>query len=157
MISDSIQNSSLYPFGPAWEVAFAFIKTLTPETATGKQFIQGERLYAGVDTYSTKTRDIAKLETHRKYIDIQLLLSGTEVIEVFPRHSLTINEPYNPERDAEFYCVPPRSPARMLLTPGHFLVFFPDDAHMPCLVAGNSPEAVKKVVIKMAVELLSPV
>ena len=93
MIYDSIKNSHLYPLGEAWETAFAFIKKLTPETDTGKQFIRGDRLFAGVDCYATKSRDIAKLETHRKYIDIQILLSGEEVIDVYPRSELTVNEP----------------------------------------------------------------
>jgi YhcH/YjgK/YiaL family protein len=155
MISDSIQNYSRYPFGPAWEAAFAFIKKLSPETPTGKQFIQGDRLYAGVDSYATKLRESAKLETHRKYVDIQLLLSGTEAIEIFPRRDLTVSEPYNQEKDVEFYQVPTSAPARVVLSPGEFLVFFPHDAHMPCLVAGDAPQTVKKVVIKVAVELLT--
>lgn len=155
MISDSIENSGLYPFGTAWEAAFDYLKTLSPDTGTGKTMIKESLLFAGVDVYNTKFRDTAKLETHRKYVDIQVLLSGAEVIEVFPRSELTVNEPYNPEKDAEFYQVPSASPAKMLLIPGRFLVFFPDDAHMPCLMAGNAPQPVKKVVIKVAVELMT--
>ena len=155
MIADSIQNSSLYPFGPAWKAAFDFLKTLTPETETGKQLIQGDRLYAGIDSYSTKSRNEAKLETHRKYVDIQVLLSGTEVIELFPKKGLTVSEPYNPEKDAEFYQHPAEPQMRVTLKPGQFLVFFPEDAHMPCLTAGSTPQPVKKVVVKMAVDLLT--
>jgi len=155
MISDSIQNSRLYPYGAAWDAAFAFLKTLTPDSATGKIFIQDKQLFAGVDVYQTRTRDTAKLETHRKYVDIQVLLSGEEVIEVFPMRDLTVCEPYNFEKDAEFYHAPSDTPAKMLLIPGRFLVFFPEDAHMPCLNAGNASQPVKKVVIKVAVELLT--
>ena len=154
MIADSIENYSLYPFGPAWKTAFDFLKTLTPETAPGKQLIQGDRLYAGIDVYDTKTRDTAKLETHRKYVDIQILLSGTEIIELFPKQGLTVCEPYNPERDAEFYAAPAKTNMKITLNPGQFLVFFPEDAHMPCLTAGSIPQTVKKVVVKVAVDLL---
>ncbi len=154
MIVDSIKNHSLYPLGPAWKAAFDFLKTLTPETETGKRLIQGDRLFAGVDCYETKSRAAAKLETHRKYVDIQVLLSGEEVIEIFPKNGLTVSEPYNPEKDAEFYQVPPETRAKVTLSPGQFVVFLPEDAHMPCLMAGNSPQPVKKVVIKVAVELL---
>jgi biofilm protein TabA len=154
MIFDSLENHTLYPFGPAWKAAFDFLKTLTPDSETGKRLIQGEVLYAGVDCYETKSRDTAKLETHRKYVDIQVLLSGTETIEIFPKKALTVNQPYNPEKDAEFYQVPAKSPATVTLTPGQFLVFFPEDAHMPCLMTGSSPQPVKKVVIKVAVDLL---
>lgn len=154
MIADSIQNSSLYPFGPTWKAAFEFLKTLTPESETGKRLIQGSELFAGIDCYETKSRAAAKLETHRKYVDIQVLLSGTEVIEIFPKQGLTVSETYNPEKDAEFYRVPQEPRARITLSPGQFLVFFPGDAHMPCLMTGNSPQPVKKVVVKVAVELL---
>jgi len=154
MIADSIQNSSLYPFGPAWKAAFEFLKTLTPESETGERLIQGSELFAVINCYETKSRAAAKLETHRKYVDIQVLLSGTEVIEIFPKQGLPVSEPYSPEKDAEFYEKPSEPHARVILKPGQFLVFFPDDAHMPCLMTGNSPQPVKKVVVKVAVELL---
>lgn len=156
MIADSIENSSRYNFGPAWDTAFNFLKTLSPESETGRRIIQGDDLFAGIDCYDTKAREAAKLETHRKYIDIQVLLSGTEVIEIFPKHELSVSEPYDLSRDAEFYQVPPKAHAKVTLKPGQFLVFFPDDAHMPCLMAGDSPEPVKKVVVKVAVDLLIP-
>jgi biofilm protein TabA len=155
MIADSIQNSALYPYGKAWKQAFEFLKTLTPESEPGKRILDGDRLFAGVDTYTTKTRDAAKLETHRKYADIQVLLSGTEEIEIFPKAGLTVSEPYNPDKDAEFYEKPAATHARVVLKPGQFLVFFPDDAHMPCLATAQGPEPVKKTVIKVAVELLT--
>ncbi|MCU0858027.1 MAG: YhcH/YjgK/YiaL family protein [Pontiellaceae bacterium] len=155
MILDSIQNHRLYPLGPLWQKAFDFLKTAAPEMENKKYILQGADLFAGIDTYSTKIRDTAKLETHRKYVDIQVLLSGTEMIEIFPKKELTVSEPYNPEKDAEFYVKPSVPPAKIVLKPGHFVVFFPDDAHMPCLMAGNSPEPVKKIVIKAAAQLLS--
>lgn len=155
MIADSIENSALYPFGPAWKTAVEFIKTLTPDSETGKRLIQGDALFAGINGYQTKARAVAKLETHRKYVDIQVLLSGREVIEIFPKKTLTVSEPYNPARDVEFYEKPAQSHAKVTLMPGQFLVFFPDDAHMPCLMAGATPEPVKKVVVKIAAELLT--
>ena len=154
MIFDRLENQNLYPFDEAWKAAFDFLKTVTPETATGKYLIQGNDLYAGVDSYNTKARDIAKLETHRKYVDIQVLISGSEIFEVFQKQELTVSEPYNSEKDAEFYQVPAKPRAQITMNPGQFIVFFPEDAHMPCLMTGNSPQPVKKVVVKVAVELL---
>ncbi len=154
MIFDNIKNHTLYPFGPAWKTAFDFLKTLVPDSELGKRLIQGDVLYAGVDCYETKSREIAKLETHRRYVDIQVLLSGTEAVEIFPKQELTVSQPYNPERDVEFYQVPAKPAATVTLTPGKFLVFFPEDAHMPSLMTGSTPQPVKKVVIKVAVDLL---
>jgi len=155
MISDSIQNSSRYNFGPVWNAAFEFLKTLTPESETGRRLIQGDALFAGIDCYETKARDDAKIETHRKYVDIQVLLSGTEVIEIFPKKGLTVSEPYIPERDVEFYQVPGEAPVKLTLTLGQFVVFFPEDAHMPCLMNGNSAQPVQKVVVKLRADQLN--
>ncbi|MFA7256252.1 MAG: YhcH/YjgK/YiaL family protein [Kiritimatiellales bacterium] len=155
MIADSIQNSALYPFGSAWKTAFEFLQTLTPDSETGKRLIQGNDLYIGVNCYETKPRADAKLETHRKYIDIQVLLSGMEEIEIFPKNELTVSEPYNPEKDAEFYRHPEKTHAKITLNPGQFIVFFPHDAHMPCLMTDKIPQLVKKVVVKISVDLLS--
>lgn len=150
MIADSIENSARYPFGPAWKAVFEFLKTLTPDSETGKRLIQGNELFVGVDTYETKARADAKLETHRRYVDIQVLLSGQELIEVFPKSALTVSEPYDPERDVEFYQVPELSHTRVVLNPGQFLVFFPDDAHMPGLAPSDACGPVKKAVFKVA-------
>ena len=155
MIFDSIKNHSLYDLGPLWDRAFEFIKTLTPELAEGKVILQGDDLFAGVDCYETKARDVAKLETHQKYVDIQLLLNGRECLEVFPKAGLIVSEPYDAEKDAEFYQVPDNPAANVRLSPGQFVVFFPEDAHMPCLMTEDSPQPVKKVVIKLRADLLN--
>jgi len=154
MIFDRLENHNLYPFGEAWEAAFDFLKTVTPEMENKKYVLDGDRLFAGVDSYNTKARDTAKLETHRKYVDIQVLISGNETFEVFQKQELTVSEPYNSEKDAEFYQVPAKTRAKITMDPGHFIVFFPEDAHMPCLMTGITPQPIKKVVIKLAVELL---
>lgn len=155
MIFDRLENHSLYPFGEAWETAFDFLKTVTPEMEDKKYTLQGDDLFAGVSSYNTKARNAAKLETHRKYVDIQVLISGSEIFEVFQKQELTVSEPYNPEKDAEFYQVPAEPCAQITMNPGQFIVFFPEDAHMPCLMTGNMPGPVKKVVIKLAADLLS--
>lgn len=154
MIFDRVENQTAYPFGKAWKAAFDYIKTVTPDTATGKYPLQGDGLFAIMDSYSTKVRTDAKLETHRKYIDIQVMISGEEVQEIFPAAEMTVSTPYIPERDVEFYRIPQEPGARITLRPGDFAVYFPHDAHMPCLTAGSTPQPVKKAVVKVAVDLL---
>ncbi|MBI9021218.1 MAG: YhcH/YjgK/YiaL family protein [Verrucomicrobia bacterium] len=154
MIIDRIENHTLYNFGPLWDASFEFIKTLAPEKEEGKTILQGDDLFAGVNCYNTKSRDIAKLETHQTYVDIQLLLSGSEGLEVFPKAGLTVEEPYDSQRDVEFYQVPEKAQAKIILEPGYFIVFFPEDAHMPCLTTDDSPQPVKKVVLKLRADLL---
>jgi len=155
MIIDSIKNHTLYPFGDLWTKAFDFLRTATPELEEGKVILDDTNLFAGVDFYETKARDEAKLETHQRYVDIQVLLSGTECLEVFPKMGLTVSEPYDPDKDAEFYEVPEEAPVRVTLQPGQFIVFFPEDAHMPCLNAGDDSKPVQKVVIKLLADRLN--
>jgi YhcH/YjgK/YiaL family protein len=149
MIIDSIKNHTLYPYGELWNKAFDFLRTTSPELEEGKIVLEGTDLFAGIDFYETKSREKAKLETHQRYIDIQVLLSGTECLEIFPKDELTVSEPYDPDKDAEFYEVLDQSPAKVTLTPGQFVVFFPEDAHMPCLNAADTSQPVQKVVIKL--------
>lgn len=154
MIIDSIKNHNLYPYGDLWTQAFDFLRTANPELEDGKVVLDGDDLFAGIDCYETKARADAKLETHQRYIDIQVLLSGTECLEIFPKAGLTVSEPYDATRDAEFYEVPEAAPVRVTLEPGQFMVFFPEDAHMPCLNAGDSSKPVQKVVIKLRADQL---
>ncbi len=155
MIIDSIKNHTLYPYGDLWAKAFEFLRTATPELDDGKVILDGNDLFAGIDCYETKPRADAKLETHQRYVDIQVLLSGTECIEIFPKSSLSVSEPYDTARDAEFYNVPETAPVRMTLKPGQFMVFFPEDAHMPCLNDGNSSKPVQKIVIKLRADRIA--
>lgn len=155
MITDSIKNHTLYPYGDLWVQAFDFLRTASPEIEDGKVILDGDNLFAGIDRYETKSRADAKLETHQRYVDIQVLLSGTESLEIFRKDGLTVSEPYDADRDAEFYKVPDTAPVRVTLTPGQFVVFFPEDAHMPCLNVDDSSQPVKKVVIKLRADRLS--
>jgi len=154
MIIDSIKNHTLYPYGDLWAKAFDFLRTATPELEDGKVILDGDDLFAGIDCYATKARADAKLETHQHYVDIQVLLSGTECLDIFPKRDLTVSEPYDAERDVEFYEVPETAPIRVTLTPGQFIVFFPEDAHMPCLNASDTSKPVQKVVIKLRADRL---
>jgi YhcH/YjgK/YiaL family protein len=152
MIIDRIENHDQYPLGKLWNTAFEFLKTVTPETACGKTILDGDNLFVMVDSYETKSRSAVKLETHRKYIDIQYMISGEETHEVFPANELTVSEPYPPEKDAQFYQVPKSHRTCINLQPGDFAVYFPQDAHLPCLTTGNNPQVIKKVVVKIAID-----
>jgi YhcH/YjgK/YiaL family protein len=155
MIIDSIKNSPLYPYGELWEKAFDFLRAATPELEAGRYVLDGDTLFASVDNYETKARNGAKPETHRQYIDIQVMLSGREIFEIFPADALETCEPYTADRDLEFYSLPEQpAPIRFTLVPGQFAVFFPEDAHMPGLRTGTAAEPVQKIVIKVLADRL---
>ena len=65
--------------------------------------IDGTKIYASVSEYTTKEYEDAKFEGHRKYIDIQYIVSGTESIEMADISKVTANTDYNENKDIEFY------------------------------------------------------
>jgi len=89
-------------------------------------------------------------EAHRKFIDVQYLVSGEEYIGVATeKSSLEIHKPYDADRDIVFYRHAPNE-TLLLMKPGHFAVFFPQDLHRPnCAV--NQPQPTRKVVVKIPV------
>jgi len=155
MIFDSLENHELYPLGLLWREAFAFLRGVAPELADGKYHLRGDDLFAIVMDYRTQAAETGELEAHRRYLDIQMLLSGREGVACYNVADLRVLQPYDSEQDFELYQVPPLVPARFVLHPGRFLALFPHDAHMPCLMLEHGAEAVRKVVVKVAVELLA--
>ena len=155
MIVDHLENKERHPCGPAWQVAFDFLASLDSNAEEKRYELQGNDIYALVVSYDTRPPQTAQPEAHRTYIDIQLPLSGTEKIAWWPTGDLTTAEPYDPESDCALYDQPDMASATLDLIPGRFAVFYPDDAHMPALQAGDTPARVKKVVVKIAAKLLA--
>jgi YhcH/YjgK/YiaL family protein len=105
-------------------------------------------------TYNTLNFEDAVLETHRKYIDIQAVVDGRELLCWAPKEGLEVKKKYDEDKDAEFYIPPETMPSKNIMTPGMFGVFFPEDAHMPQVSLTKQSESVKKVVIKIKKSLL---
>jgi YhcH/YjgK/YiaL family protein len=131
------------------------MQSLNADSEERRYEIQGDEIFAKVESYETRMPEAAVLETHRRYVDIQAVLDGGERFECFARERLEIERPYDKVKDAEFYKRITPGPTRVDLTPGSFITFFPHDAHMPGLVIGQESKVVKKVVIKIGVELLT--
>ena len=154
MIFDQLENWACYPLGPAWQKAFAFLRSLTPDAAAQRYELEGEDIYAQISSYDTIAPETTALETHDIYTDIQTVLSGRERMVISPRQGLTTQTPYDPSQDIAFYEKTGRGAVSLNLTPGTFVLFYPQDAHMPGLHPYDSPERVKKVVIKIRTPLL---
>ncbi len=154
MVVDKLVNWQKYPFGEAWQRAFSFLNSLSSETEDGKYEIQGDDIYAIVMSYETVLRSGAMLESHKKYVDIQATLRGTEGFECHSVDSLVVREPYDAQKDIEFYETDAKAHSLLSISVGSFAMFFSYDAHMPCLAVGIKKEYIKKVVIKIRAELL---
>jgi len=146
MVLDKIENYDLYKnLHPRFAKAFEYIlKTEFSMLADGKYLIENEEIFALVQEYNTKDPLEAKLEAHRKYIDIQYIHSGAELIGVAPFNNQTpiIDEP---EKDITFY---EGEASYVKLETGMFAIFFTGDLHMPGLRITQAGK-IKKVVIKI--------
>ena len=110
---------------------------------TGKVLIKGNELYANFTVAKGKTNAEAKLESHDVMIDIQIPFNVPESMGYTPRTDLD-EQPYNAEKDITFY----DGLAQQYITvhPGMFVIFFPQDAHAPCV---SEASEIRKVIFKV--------
>ena len=139
-----------YDHKATWDKAFLFLKNYNLPRADLGRIELGDNMFAIVQEYFPKDREGALLEVHEKYIDIQYIVSGNEVIDVAPLKNMTVTKPYNAESDAAFGDVAEFS--ELKASPERFFIFFPADAHRPGMKDGNDSVLVRKVVVKVPVE-----
>ncbi len=116
----------------------------------GRVEIEGSKVFALVQRYETQEADVPKFEYHRKYIDVQYLVSGEEIIGWTPSDRIAVTEPYDQERDIAFGTADAGKWTPVYLQAGWVAVFWPEDGHAPKLSAG-ARSAVMKIVVKVAV------
>ena len=149
MILDALNNSTkIECLHPQNKKAFDYLKSTDFSTMEdGKYELDGSRLYVSIASLTGKDKTDAAIETHKKYIDIQMPLLGVEKIGFKPGCELQEEEaPYNEEKDITFYV--DRPTAFTKIYPGQFAVYFPEDGHAPGIGQGN----IRKVVVKIQVE-----
>ena len=149
MIIDRLVNSHLYAgLPPRIQRAFQYLReTDWQTTEVGKYEVEGKSLFALVQQYSTKLKSQGKWESHRKYIDIQYVVEGTEQIGYAHLSRLGQGE-YDAAKDF----LPLSGEGDYLtLSSGDFMLLYPEDGHKPGLALADS-RIVKKVVVKIAVE-----
>lgn len=149
MILDSLNNTEkVERLHPLLKKAFDYIKaTDFSKLEDGKYELEGSRLFISVVTLTGKDKKEAAVETHKKYIDIQLPLLGVEKIGWKPSCELQeVSIPYDEEKDIAFYV--DRPTAYTKIYPGQFAVYFPEDGHAPGIGEGS----IRKMIVKVQVE-----
>ena len=151
MIYDRLSNcEQYYILGEKFKKAFDFLKnTDLKNIQDGSYEIQGKEIYANVQSLKTKPIEEKKWEVHRKYIDIQYVISNQEkmgygILEDFGE----ITNPYDDEKDVEF--LEGKEFNFVDVKEGSFVIFYPNDVHAPML-AYDEPQEIKKVIIKIAI------
>lgn len=149
MIIDLIRNAGNY-YGYSLRLKKALQFLHTPEFLTvkvGRFEIDGSDIYGIVSEYETLSKEKTVFEAHRKYIDVQSILQGEELMGYAPLSSLRLSGYYKNEDD---YCLLEGNGSFFTVKPGMFVVFGPEDGHLPGL-AVNMPIQVKKLVLKVRI------
>ena len=149
MVIDHLKNAALYlGMHPRMKDAFCYLqKTDFSKIEPGRYEIGGADLFALIQHYDPKPREKARWEAHRKYIDVQYVLSGSELFGYAPSERLNsvaydeAKDFHELKGDGDFLHVPA----------GTFLILFPQDAHMPG-ISGTGSQPVKKIVVKILLD-----
>lgn len=149
MIYDLISNKDIYlNMGEKYKKAFDFIVKATKENFDiGKYDIDGDDVYANISEYDTKTE--GNFEGHKKYIDLQYILSGHEEIYWKNIKDCTLIKDHTPEKDVMVLTA--ENPVVLDMPAGAFAILYPDDAHAPNR-AYKEVSRVKKIVVKIKVD-----
>jgi len=131
-----------------WDNAFNYLKTTDLQNLDlGIYYIDDDNVYVLVNEYITKNEDEVPFETHKKYVDIQYLISGIELMSISSEtNKAEILTPYNEEIDKEFMAVDESS--HYVATPERFFIFFPQDLHRTDIKLYEA-SPVKKIVVKV--------
>ena len=148
MILDSLKNKEQYAaLHPRFQKVFDFIESHdVAALECGRHDIDGDDIFVNVQEVDLRERSKARIELHRKYIDIQLLLDGPD--ETFgwsPKSACNNAEAdFNVEKDVQFFTDTPQCFYTVAI--GQFTILYPEDGHAPMLGEGH----VKKCIFKIA-------
>lgn len=129
--------------------AYDFLLNQAATAEVGKYDLENGA-YVSVQEYETKARADTKYESHKKFIDIQMILKGQELIAVSPISKMEASDEYNPVKDVVHYKHNDQC-TDFLLESGDFLILNPEDVHMPG-VCVNQKSNVRKLVFKIPVK-----
>ena len=111
----------------------------------GYHSLLGEEIYVSIHRY--KTQVDKDFEAHKRYIDLQIVLEGNEMIEWCPLSKMQIKTAYDSNKDVIFLS---GNGLKVEASKDLFFIFFPEDAHRPGLPI-HAPQYVKKAVFKIRI------
>lgn len=115
----------------------------------GKYIVDEKKdIFAVLSEYIAKDKEDNLFEYHKKYIDVQMLLKGKEYINITDTSNLKEVTKYSKERDIAFGKFENKSD-EVLMEEGKIAVFYPSDAHQPCLKHFDNDQNIRKIVLKI--------
>ncbi len=147
MIFDHIDKAASYQgLGPLFDQAFAYLKNFSHQTPDGRYALEGDRLFALVQSVQTKPAADGVYESHETYADIHFVFQGEEVIYQSPLSRLNPRGEFNAKDDYLLYDGVDES--ALHLREGYFALLLPQDGHKTGCQA-EAASAIRKVVIKL--------
>jgi len=150
------------PQSRGFQTAFGYVRdTLRGDSAARKRldgaaagYVEKFELEGGVfaieQVYEARARAEGFFESHRKFIDVQAVVAGEELMEVVDISRATVRDPYDAARDLIVYVDAPNA-SRLHIRAGEVAIFHPNDIHMPSLRVNSTAALVRKVVVKIPV------
>lgn len=130
-LKDLERYASLQPRFPE---AFAYLRELLAAGAEDGKHVAhtaDEAIYVNLCTCTLQDKETARAESHMRYIDVQVVLTGAEEMYV-PAAEPRVEEE-NAEGDYRLYeRVPLADCTRLTIGAGQFAIFFPGELHAPC-------------------------
>lgn len=150
MIIDRLENADFYfSLGQKIKKAFEFLKNADLiQLELGKHQIENDDIYAMVFEYETKSAEGVLWEAHRKYIDIQYIVDGSEKMGYTNLNNIKTTVEYDSEKDILFGT---SNGDFLKVKKGDFIIFTPQDGHITSISIDN-PEKVKRIVVKVIVD-----
>ena len=132
--------------------AVRYLKNISvSESDVGKKVTVDENFYYTLQEYMTKPENAVKMESHRKYIDIQIMVRGEERMDIADISRLILKEEYDPEKDVMLWNAPQRM-AGITLKEGDCVILYPENAHRGAIMNGSRQQRVLKIVGKVRIE-----
>jgi YhcH/YjgK/YiaL family protein len=151
IVTDLVQMDHQIPLTLSLRKALDFLRRKDIRSLPdGRTDIDGDHVFALVQRYETAATGAPKFEYHGKYIDVQFIASGEEIIGWASAGMMTITEVYDADKDISFGTVAAGKWTPVRLEAGQLMVLWPEDAHAPKGAAGR-PSKVMKIVIKVAI------
>ncbi len=132
---------------PIWQEALAWAAQNAPDLLDGEHPIRTRDIYANIHTATTQELSACVFEVHREYIDLHYCIEGGEIIAYAPEGALQEKSAYDEEKDYELF-IPRETCKKIVMRPGMFAIFFPEEPHAPKVFDGEH-KRIRKVVMKI--------
>ena len=149
MILDRVSNGDTYSaLGEGFAKAVRFLQRKDiADLPAGNYAVDGDRVYVMIQEADLKDWDEGAWESHFRYADIQMPLTGRETISCGPTEGARVTVPCPEGGDVQFLDCP--LGRRFTLEKGEMMILSPQDAHKPCIAPSEGERHIRKAVAKV--------